>query len=240
MKTSDRIMNFASQQSDLFRRADIMNALASSNESRANIAMQLNRLVSSGRLSRVGYGVYSLPLDFKKTFTYQPSDNERRISKLIKEKFPFTDFCVWNSSVVTSFMQHVPASHIIFVDVERVAMDSVFSFLQSCDLNIPVLINPTKSECERYISIDDIIIVRPLVNEAPCDMVDDYSVPTLEKVLVDAIGDKELAFMQGAEMYSIYKNAFDSYEVNKSRLLRYASRRNRKELVSQILKTENL
>ena len=73
------------------------------------------------------------------------------------------------------------------------------------------------------------IIVRPLVKEAPIDIIDGCPVPTLEKMLVDAISDKELQHLQGNELYTIYSNAFSDYEIKMPRLLRYAARRNRKQ-----------
>ena len=81
------------------------------------------------------------------------------------------------------------------------------------------------------------MIVRPLIIEAPIITVDDCPVPTLEKILVDAAGDKELNFAQGSELYTIFENAFAENNVNVSRLLRYASRRNRKETIQKIIET---
>lgn len=46
----------------------------------------------------------------------------------------------------------------------------------------------------------------------------------------------EDVFAQGSELYTIYENAFSSHTVNKTRLLRYASRRNRKGQIINILK----
>ncbi len=58
----------------------------------------------------------------------------------------------------------------------------------------------------------------------------------MEKMLVDAVSDKELVFMQGNELHTIYANAFSSYSINEKPSLRYASRRNRKDKVERILK----
>ena len=133
-------------------------------------------------------------------------------------------------------MCHVPASRIILVDVERVAMESVFQSLQGLGLDMPILLNPTRQECMRYITNDITIIVRLLVREAPVTEFDGCHLPTIEKMLVDAVSDNELSFMQGNEIHTIYANAFSSYFINIHRLLRYASRRNRKDKVERILK----
>ena len=137
-------------------------------------------------------------------------------------------------------MRHIPALGMIFVDVERVAMESVFNFLQGNSPSTPILLNPTAQECERYITTEKLLIVRALVNEAPITTVNDIPVPTLEKILVDASGDKEMNVAQGSELYTIFENAFSMHNVNRSRLLRYAARRNRKDNILKIIKTQNL
>jgi hypothetical protein len=68
-------------------------------------------------------------------------------------------------------------------------------------------------------------------------VVDGCIVPRIEKILVDVIGDNELFFASGSETYNIYEFAFERNRINKSKLLRYASRRNRKEKVVQIIQT---
>src|SRR5699024_7405610 len=123
---------------------------------------------------------------------------------------------------------------------EREAMEPVFMSLQGIESEIPIFLNPTQEDVTRYITNRDIIIVRPLVKEAPIDIIDGCPVPTLEKMLVDAISDKELQHLQGNELYTIYSNAFSDYEIKKPRLLRYAARRNRKQKVEQIINTINI
>ncbi len=83
-----------------------------------------------------------------------------------------------------------------------------------------------------------VLIVRPLIIEAPLTLVDNTPVPTLEKILVDSAGDKELSFAQGAELFTIFENAFNLNDINVSRMLRYASRRNRKEQIIKIINTQ--
>ena len=119
-------------------------------------------------------------------------------------------------------------------------MESVFMSLQNMESAIPVFLNPNQEDADRYITNRDMIIVRPLVKEAPIDIIDGCPVPTLEKMLVDAISDKELQHLQGNELYTIYSNAFSDYEIKMPRLLRYAARRNRKQKVEQIINTINI
>ena len=162
------------------------------------------------------------------------------LNKHIKEKFPFIDYCIWQPSVFASMMLHVPAVRTTLVDVEREAMESVFMSLQNVESEIPIFLNPSQEDVDRYITNRDLIIVRPLVKEAPLDVINGCPVPTLEKMLVDAISDKELQHLQGNELYTIYSNAFSDYAIKKTRLLRYAARRNRKQKVEQIINTINI
>ncbi len=237
MTITEQILNYASTQKQPFRRRDLMRLLGANNVSTTSAHVLLKRLVEQGKLVKAGYGMYALPEKDKTNFIYKPSEEEVTIAKQIKENFPFADFCVWKPSVLVPYMRHIPALGMTLIDVERVAMESVFNFLQGNVHSMSILLNPTEKECERYITTDKLLIVRALVNEAPITKVNDTPVPTLEKILVDATGDKELIFAQGAELYTIYEEVFSSHNVNQSRLLRYAARRHRKEQILNIIKT---
>jgi hypothetical protein len=242
MTTTNAIMNFAARQSGPFKRRDLLNSLLSDpvNVSEVSVVVQLNRLLADGRLVRVGRGRYTIPSHIKKEYVFLPTEQICQISQFIKERFPFIDYCIWHSTAFTPFMQHVPSGGSILIDVERIAMEQVFLSMQENDWGLTVILTPSAQECERYISNRVQIIIRPLVKEAPINVVDGCPVPKIEKMLVDAISDKELLFVQGAELYTVYGNAFSDYTVSKRGLLRYASRRNRKDKAEQILNTLKL
>ena len=240
MTITEQILDYASLQRQPFRRHDLMQFLGTNDISEASAHVLLKRLVEQGMLAKAGYGLYSFPQKGKQPFVYKPSEEEQSIAEQIRKKFPFTTFCIWKPSVLVPYMHHIPALGMIFVDVERAAMESVFNFLQGSTPSTPILLNPTVQECERYITTEKLLIIRLLVNEAPITTVNDIPVPTLEKILVDASGDKELNFAQGSELYTIFENAFSMHNVNRSRLLRYAARRHRKDNILKIIKTQNL
>ena len=240
MTITEQILDYASLQRQPFRRHDLMQFLGTNDISEASAHVLLKRLVEQGMLAKAGYGLYSFPQKGKQPFVYKPSEEEQSIAEQIRKKFPFTTFCIWKPSVLVPYMHHIPALGMIFVDVERAAMESVFNFLQGSTPSTPILLNPTVQECERYITTEKLLIIRLLVNEAPITTVNDIPVPTLEKILVDASDDKELNFAQGSELYTIFDNAFSMHNVNLSRLLRYAARRHRKDNILKIIKTQNL
>ncbi len=239
MTIADYILQYALTQNKPFQRAKLMMYLESQNIPRTSAKVALYRLAHSGQLKKAGRGLYCLPAKHHIEFHYSPSEEELNLAQQVRAKFPFADFCIWKPAVLIQYMQHIPALSIMFVDVEKDASESVFYFLQGLQEHKTVLLNPTKQECERYITSNDMIIVRTLINEAPVVSMRNYFFPTLEKILVDAAGDKELLYAQGAELFTIYENAFQTHDINVSRLLRYAARRNRKDKIIKILNTIN-
>lgn len=242
MTAVNQIIDIARKQDGQFTRKDLLNAVRSGmkNISEGSLVVLLNRMLAENKIIRVSYGKYKLNEDLKYDFLYEPSEFMLSLNRHIKEKFPFIDYCIWQPSIFASMMLHIPAVRTTLVDVERVAMESVFMSLQNMESEIPVFLNPNQEDADRYITNRDMIIVRPLVKEAPIDIIDGCPVPTLEKMLVDAISDKELQHLQGNELYTIYSNAFSDYEIKMPRLLRYAARRNRKQKVEQIINTINI
>lgn len=241
MTAVNQIIDIAKKQDGIFTRKDLLNVVRSGmkNISEGSLVVLLNRMIAENKIIRVSYGKYKLNEDLKHEFLYEPNEFMLSLNKHIKEKFPFIDYCIWQPSVFASMMLHVPAVRTTLVDVEREAMESVFMSLQNVESEIPIFLNPSQEDVDRYITNRDLIIVRPLVKEAPLDVINGCPVPTLEKMLVDAISDKELQHLQGNELYTIYSNAFSDYAIKKTRLLRYAARRNRKQKVEQIINTIN-
>ena len=242
MTAVNQIIDIAKKQDGIFTRKDLLNVVRSGmkNISEGSLVVLLNRMIAKNKIIRVSYGKYKLNEDLKHEFLYEPNEFMLSLNKHIKEKFPFIDYCIWQPSVFASMMLHVPAVRTTLVDVEREAMESVFMSLQNVESEIPIFLNPSQEDVDRYITNRDLIIVRPLVKEAPLDVINGCPVPTLEKMLVDAISDKELQHLQGNELYTIYSNAFSDYAIKKTRLLRYAARRNRKQKVEQIINTINI
>lgn len=217
MTAVNQIIDIAKKQDGIFTRKDLLNVVRSGmkNISEGSLVVLLNRMIAENKIIRVSYGKYKLNEDLKHEFLYEPNEFMLSLNKHIKEKFPFIDYCIWQPSVFASMMLHVPAVRTTLVDVEREAMESVFMSLQNVESEIPIFLNPSQEDVDRYITNRDLIIVRPLVKEAPLDVINGCPVPTLEKMLVDAISDKELQHLQGNELYTIYSNAFSDYAIKK-------------------------
>ena len=241
MTTTEAILNYATMQGGTFTRKgllhDLSNHLPDIN-ARA-VGNQIMRLLASGTLRRIGHGEYCLVESNLPEFIYLPSDREKDIYMQLRQQFPFLSICIWSPKVLSSFMQHVPNIGYTLVDVERDGMEPVFHALQSLDLNHEVLLTPSALDCQRYLTGSEAIVVRQLIGQSPLTEVEGCTVPRIEKILVDAISDNELHFASGSEIYNIFESVLERNNVNMSKLLRYASRRNRKESVEQIINTIN-
>lgn len=240
MTISSDIITFATSRSSAFTKKELLEFLKAGTEdvSTGTVHVLLNRLVESGKLSKAGRGLFILSNKIKPPYIYIPNDAESEISLALKQKFPFVTYCVWKANAITPFMQHIPSMSFILIDVERIAMDAVFQHLQAHYPGSMILLNPSQSDCEHYLNMDNIIVIRPLIAEAPLTTYQGMNTPSIEKIMVDIVSDKEFDYAGGAELYHIYNNVFESVDINKKKLLRYASRRNRKERIEHILKSK--
>ncbi len=126
-------------------------------------------------------------------------------------------------------MLHQPGRFYNLVEVEKEGMESLFYFLKG--KNMPVYLNPNPELISRYLSDEkDPWIVKLLVTESPTQEVSGINTATLEKILVDIFCDAVLFdAQQGSEMDQIFKEAFEKYAISESKMLRYASRRRKKQ-----------
>lgn len=179
-------------------------------------------------MERKNQGVYSLPNSL-----FAVSKEIQELNEILKNKFPFANFCFWSSNVLMPFMHHIPILNFIYLDVEYDVAETVFNFLKSKHQRT-IFFRPSKDEYNRYVAGTDAIIIRGLVSESPLQIIENVPTPTLEKVLVDIVGDVEFDFLQGTEITYFYRNVLDRNVINKKKLIRYATRRGRREEVEQL------
>lgn len=114
-------------------------------------------------------------------------------------------------------------------------MESVFYALK--EKGREVFLDPSEEILNKYImdSNEPIIITR-LTTEAPTQKTNDVVTQSIEKLLVDIFCDPVLfAAHQGAELERIYQSAFEKYAVSNTKMLRYASRRNKRDEIENFI-----
>jgi hypothetical protein len=202
--------------------------------SRSAVNWHITQLVRKGFIRRTNRGVYELGM----TVNYAPlvSDETIKIQNLVSEKFPFIRFCTWQLSEINRFSQHLINLNIILIDVEKDAINYVYYFLKENYPKVMLAANLYSDISE----FNEHIIVRHLISHSPLQKQNNIYFPTLEKFLVDIAFDKEFFPFQGYEILRIYENVLEKYTVNQSNMLRYASRKHKKEeTVELINKTIN-
>lgn len=100
-----------------------------------------------------------------------------------------------------------------------------------------MFLDPSQEIMDKYVvNASEPIIITRLTTEAPTQKVNKVVTQTIEKLLVDIYCDPILfAAQQGAELKRIYQTAFDKYNVNNTKMLRYASRRNKREEIKDYI-----
>lgn len=188
------------------------------------ISWHIYKLKKDGVITHISRGIYSL----KKKDEYIPelSLSLKKIFNKIQTNLPFLNLCVWDSRWFNEFMVHQLFKFYLVVETEKDAINSVFNNL--VDTNNNVYLNPDSEIYNRYIvNQDEVIIVKPLVSEAPLTEIDKIAIPTIEKLLIDCLIDKDLFAAQQDELENIYQTVFEKYIVNLNKSRRYARRRDR-------------
>jgi predicted transcriptional regulator of viral defense system len=205
------------------------------NIKQTTVNWRIHTLVQSGVLQRIGRGKFILGEG--KNYIPEISSVTKAIFKKLKAEFPFSNLCVWNTSILNEFMQHQPNRFFVLVETDKEITDSVFYFLR--EIKKSVFVEPTIDILEKYIVNEkDVCIVKPLISEAPTQNINGVETATIEKMLVDIFCDDVIfSAQQGAEMRTIFKEAFAKYTINQSKMLRYADRRRKKEELTKFVKT---
>lgn len=201
--------------------------------SKTALNWRIHELLQQGQILSIGRGRYALPQKAE----YRPVIGERMrsIGALVKTGFPFLESSIFHTEQLSSFMQHIPGRHFLLLEVERVGMEALFYKLK--DAGLPCYLQPDVATMQRYVAFEhEPLIIQPLLTEAPLLGSGEVAMPSLEKLLVDLACEKAIySAFQGAELRYIYQNAFAAYQIRIDRMLRYADRRRRRDLILSYL-----
>jgi len=206
------------------------------NISRSTLNWRIHSLIEKSVIKRQGRGIYGMG----ETHEYVPEIdmNLRKMSAGLQKDFPYAKICLWNTKILNQWMLHQPTHFTTLVEVEKDALESVFTYLQ--ERHKDVFLNPDKETLVRYVGVKSVpIIVLPLISEAPVQIVKNITTITLEKLVVDIFSEPAIfVAQQGRELVFIYNNIFSKYTVNKNKMLRYADRRKKKKALLNHLITK--
>lgn len=208
------------------------------------IKTRINRLIKYGIINRIGRGKYTLGQE--RIFSPQLDRDLKKIAVKIKTEYSELKFCLWHTSWISQFMIHQPATYYTIIEPESdsdkrtMYSETIFRYLQNHYKH--VFHKPNNDTIQNYVSeYKDSIIVVPLVSEAPTQQIEKITTVTIEKILVDIFCDENIfAAQQGNEKSTIFREIFTQYTINISKLLRYATRRTRRNELENYLKSLNI
>ncbi len=178
-------------------------------------------------------------LSFKPVFKPNIEDTERKIFSKIDKQFPTLKLCIWSTKIVSEFMLHIPGKYITILQVEKQAIEPIYSFLKEQNFR-NVYIEPEEKEIERYIyETETAIVLQPLVSKSPTQNVNTVATTTIEKLIVDLYSDKKLfAAFQGSEYVHIINNAYKRYSIDFTKLFHYAKRRTKETELLELFSSQ--
>lgn len=233
-ETRTAILTFAENR-ESFRFAELLSYL---NElfkiSKVTLSWYLKELINDNLLFKLGRGIYTTHK--VRTAEYVPRLRRRivKIYKAINRRFPFTTISVLDGQIFADFQHHVSVNNVVYIEVDRDTMESVFHALKQDGYT--AYLNPSKDFVYDNVDLSkDAVIVKPLISESPLIEANGVRTPRLEKILVDIYCDDDLDYLHGSEWNRIFDNAHSLYSINRSTMLRYASRRNSKPAIENAI-----
>ena len=195
---------------------------------------RIYRLVQSGKIVRVSKGLFRM--NNEQAFSPIPDSQLKSLAKKLKRQFPYANLCLWDTSIINAYSQHLTDKSMYVIETDKEVTEPMFHYLQESMKNI--YLNPSKETMENYLfQRGKPFVVKNIISEAPLQEVAGVMTVTMEKILVDLFCDKTLfAIYQGHELRTIFHNCFEQYPVNTTMMLRYASRRGKKEEIAEFVK----
>lgn len=236
-ETKAAILSYAESR-ESFRFADLLSYLNGLFKiSKVNLSWHLKELLKDNLLFKLGRGIYTLQNAPTNKYVPRLGNKIIRVEKALSSAFPFITISVFDGNVLADFQHHLSSNNLHYIEVEREAMEPVFHFLQK--RGFTAYLNPDKNFVYNYISMsEDAFVVKPLISESPLIDLQGIKMQSLEKILVDILCDGDKDYLHGNEWNRIFDNAHSMYTINRTSMLRYASRRNAKQPIEKAI--ENL
>ena len=167
-------------------------------------------------------------------YEYEYGQVAERIAGMIKEHMPETSFSIMELYQLNEFVGNELSTNVIMVYTDAKGRDGVFRLIRDVFPG-KVLLNPDRSDIHVYWT-EDLIAVKRLITESPAGAREAWHA-CLEKLLVDLCADKTIReILPEAEIPIIYEKATKKYNVDRTKMLRYAGRRNAERMINMLEK----
>lgn len=206
---------------------------------RKTVVWAVNELIKSQKAERVARGVYR----FAAGDSYSPklSHGVVQIAETLSAQFGTLSFTLFDSSLLYEFMDRPFFSGALILEVEKQYVPSVVSILRKA--NYDAFPKSDKAAVRSYAVTNSPILVRRTISYPAAAFCPVTEIQTgriqpapLEKMLVDLVCDAEvLGLNEKDEIIGIFRRASEKYNINYSRLLKYATNRGKKSELTELL-----
>ena len=200
------------------------------------IAWKINQLKNEKIIFQVGRGLYSL--------NYLPElepslclKTKRFVNKIDQKSYG--EFIIWDTSILDNLLDKTSEKSWIFILAAKADLENLFTDLQQ--FSKPIFLNPDREIIARYVLPQpEAVILLPSISQMPTTVQNDFTVPTIEAILVNVLLDFERYFQPiGYELKTLFETSLKKYNINRSKLLRYAARRDKRETIEEFIDTLN-
>jgi len=220
--------NFSTQQLSTFLKSQLPDLQEST------IGWRINQLKNEGFIFQIGRGIYSFEgkPEYEPTLSLKGKRLYNRVAKLV----PDMKLVMWELEMLDELLAHSEKRCFYFISTKKENLETLFD--KMLGFSKKVFLNPDNSLFNRYIlPLEEAIILRPLVSEAPVMEVNGVHTPTLEGLLVDvSVKDRLILENTGNSIEDLFQQAIEKYNINQSKLLRYAARRDKRTELEKHLK----
>lgn len=203
--------------------------------SEKNLNVKITRLKSNEIITTIATGLYQL--NHKRTFEPELNNELIKINAKLKKHFPYLKYLSWSTIWLNDFTTLQLYKNINIIEVEAGSEEAVFNIIKESFPN-KTFLNPTTNDWSTYIADkEECIIVRTLHTESPKKAYNKLPIAKIEKILVDLYSDKLWKEAFANEIGNIFIEVLSNYNLNYSTLLRYASRRSKREEIIDFIKS---
>lgn len=194
---------------------------------------RVNRLKEDKYLNEIYRNVYT----FSDKLNFEPQKGKilKKIVSTFEKEYSEINYCIWQTSWLHEFMIHQPVRQFTIFETEKDVVEYVFFLLKSPKWQVFIKTDNTTID---YLFMEDkeVIVVKSMISRSPTIIQEQIKIPSLEKILIDVFCDSGLfSTYSGQELSNIYRYAQKKYHINYTRLLYYATRRNKKNEVLEFV-----
>lgn len=221
-----------------FTTGDLMALLHKLNPevSKSAYSWWINKLKNDGFYTQVGRGIYTFQK--KKEYKLEISRKAKQFHNKVITYLPEgTPMIIYESLTIAKMYGIEPKKHYIWIHVPCEHLEFFFYDIQN--LGKHVFIKPNSEITKRYIiPINEAVILYPLLTEMPIIDLNGYSTLSIEGILIHSLlFGKEYFRSRDKEISQVFQLSLNKYNVNISKLLRYASRREKRKEVLELLES---